>query len=148
LFLGRTVCSLDEMGRIKFPESFLSFLKTSVIITQGFERNLLVLPVDMFAELVRQISTMSQTDPMVRLLTRVLLGNAQEVKVAASGKIQLPEHLRRFSNLEQEVILVGLGGYFEIWSQAGWEVQLNRMQDFDANANRFTGQTLVIRGMA
>lgn len=148
MFLGRTGCSVDEMGRIKFPESFLAFLKTSVVITQGFERNLLVLPADSFAELVRQIASMSQTDPMVRLLTRVLLGNAQEVKIAASGKIQLPEHLRKFSNLEDEVILVGLGSYFEIWSPAGWEVQLNRMQDFDANANRFTGQALVIRGAA
>jgi MraZ protein len=139
---------VDEKGSIKFPENFLAFLKTSVIVTQGFEHNLLALPVDSFAEMVQQIAAMSQTDPMVRLLTRILLGNAQEVKIATSGKIQIPEYLRKFSNLEQEVILVGLGDYFEIWSQAGWEVQLNRMQDFDANANRFTGQNLVIRGMA
>jgi MraZ protein len=148
LFLGRTDCFVDEKGSIKLPENFLAFLKTSVIVTQGFEHNLLALPTDSFAEMVRQIAAMSQTDPMVRLLTRILLGNAHEVKTAASGKIQIPEYLRKFSNLEKEVILVGLGDYFEIWSQAGWEVQLNRMQDFDANANRFTGQNLVIRGMA
>jgi MraZ protein len=139
---------VDEMGRIKFPESYLAYLKASVIITQGFERNLLILPVDLFAELVRQISSLSQTDPVVRLLSRVLIGNAHEVKIAANGKIQIPEDLRKFSNLEQEVIMVGLGDYFEIWSQAGWEVQLNRIQDFDANAHRFTGQNLVIRGVA
>jgi MraZ protein len=139
---------VDEMGGIKFPESFLALLKTSVVVTQGFERNLLVLPIDSFTEMVRQISAMSQTDPIVRLLTRVLLGNAQEVKIAASGKIHIPEHLRKLSSLEQEVILVGLGDYFEIWSQTSWEVQLNRMQDFDANANRFTSHNLVIRGVA
>jgi MraZ protein len=139
---------MDEMGRIKFPESFLALLKTSVVVTQGFERNLLVLPVDSFTEMVRQIAAMSQTDPMVRLLTRILIGNAHEVKVAASGKIQIPEYLRKFSNLEQEAIVVGVGDYFEVWSQACWEVQLSRMQDFDANANRFTGHTLVIRGVA
>jgi MraZ protein len=148
LFLGRTGCLVDEMGRIKFPEGFLALLKTGVVVTQGFERNLLVLPVDSFAEMVRQIAAMNQTDPMVRLLTRILLGNAHEVKIAANGKMQIPEDLRKFSNLEQEVILIGLGDYFEIWSQAGWEVQLNRMQDFDANASRFTGHTLVIRGVA
>jgi MraZ protein len=148
LFFGRTGCSVDETGCIKFPERFLSFLKTSVVITQGFERNLLVLPIDSFAELIRQVAAMSQTDPTVRLLTRVLLGNAQEVKIVASGKIQIPEQLRKFSNLEQEAILVGLGGYFEIWPKAGWEIQLNRMEDFDTNTNRFAGQNLVIRGVA
>jgi MraZ protein len=148
LFLGRTGSSMDEMGRIKLPESFLALLKTSAVVTQGFERNLLVLPVDSFAELVRQIAALSQTDPLVRLLTRILIGNAHEIKIAANGKIQVPEDLRKFSNLEQAVILVGLGDYFEIWSQTGWEVQLNRMQDFEANANRFSVQTLVIRGVA
>jgi MraZ protein len=148
LFFGRTACSMDEMGRIKFPESFLAYLKTGVVVTQGFERNLLVLPVDSFAEVVRQTAALSQTDPLVRLLSRILIGNAHEVKISANGKIQVAEYLRKFSNLEQEVIVVGLGDYFEIWSQAGWEVQLNRMQDFDANANRFTGHNLVIRGVA
>lgn len=148
MFLGRTGCSVDEMGCIKFPEGFLALLKTGVVITQGFERNLLVLPVDTFAEMVRQITTLSQTDPLVRLLTRILIGNAHEVQITASGKVQIPEHLRKFSNLEQEVILVGLGEYFEIWSQATWEVQLNRIQDFDANANRFIGHNLAIRGVA
>jgi MraZ protein len=139
---------MDKLGCIRFPESFLALLKTDLVVTQGFERNLLVLPVDSFAEMVRQIASMSQTDPMVRLLTRLLIGSAHEVKVAASGKIQIPEYLRKFSNLEQDVILVGLGDYCEIWSQATWEIQLSRIQDFDANANRFTGHNLTIRGMA
>ncbi len=148
MFLGRTGCLVDETGRMKIPESFLPFLKANLVITQGFERNLLALPVGVFEEMLRQIATMSQTDPMVRLLTRLLLGNAQEVKVSASGKIQLPEPLRRFSSLEQEATLVGLGTYFEIWSQAAWEIQLNRIQDFEANASRFASQRLVICGAA
>ncbi len=148
MFLGRTGCSVDKMGCIRVPENFLVFLQPSVVVTQGFERNLLVLPVDLFAEMVRQIAAMSLTDPVVRLLTRLLLGNAHEVKISANGKIQIPENLCAFCNLEQEVVLVGLGDYFEVWSQAGWEIQLNRVQDFDANANRFTGHNLVIRGVA
>jgi MraZ protein len=147
LFLGRSVCPLDEQGSIRFPGNFLSFLKTSVVITQGFERNLLVLSAESFTQMVQQVTAMSQTDPLVRLLTRVLLGNAQEVAVAADGKVRIPEHLRQLLGLEQEAILVGLGDYLEIWPQAGWETQLNRMQDFEANANRFTGQDLVIRGV-
>jgi MraZ protein len=148
LFLGRSVCPLDEQGSIRFPENFLSFLKTSVVITQGFERNLLVLSAESFWQIVQQVAEMSQTDPLVRLLTRLLLGNAQEVAVAADGKVRLPDHLRQLFGPEEKAILVGLGDYLEIWPQAGWETQLNRMQDFEANANRFTGQTLVIRGMA
>jgi len=147
LFLGRSSCPLDEQGSIQFPENFLSFLKTSVVITQGFERNLLVLSAESFAQMVQQVAEMSQTDPLVRLLTRLLVGSAQEVSVAADGKIRLPEHLRQLFGPEQEAVLVGLGDYLEIWPQAGWETQLNRMQDFEANANRFTGQNLVIRGV-
>jgi MraZ protein len=145
LFLGRNICPLDEQGSIRFPQHFLSFLKTSVVITQGFERNLLVLPAESFSQIIQQVAEMSQTDPLVRLLTRLLLGNAQEVAVTADGRIFIPEHLRQSLGLEQEVVLVGLGDYLEIWPQAGWEIQSNRLQDFEANANRFTDHNLVIR---
>jgi len=144
LLLGSNVCSVDGLGRIQLSDSFLGFIKTGVVMTQGFERNLLVMTADSFNEIVRQIAAMSQTDPMVRLLSRILLSNAQEVQVSENKEFSIPEHLRKLCNLEQEAVVVGLGDYFEIWSQNAWEIQMNRIQDFDANANRFVSHNLVI----
>jgi MraZ protein len=32
--------------------------------------------------------------------------------------------LRQFAGLEKQVMLVGQGSHFELWSQSGWQAQL------------------------
>jgi MraZ protein len=53
------------------------------------------------------------------------------------GRILLPQYLRELAQLESEIILVGVGDYFEIWSPAMWEQKTEKLQDLEANEKRF-----------
>jgi MraZ protein len=144
MFLGQHHFSFDEDNRLTVPARFSDLLSQGAFITQGFDRNLLVLTADAFQAIYARFSAMNIADPLARLLLRMILGTACELEIDASGQIVVPQGLREFAGLEKEAVLVGQGKYFEIWTPALWQKQELRMQDAEANANRFAA--LVVTG--
>ncbi len=144
MFLGQHKYSLDSQNHLTIPPHFRDLLANQAFITQGFDHNLLVLTADSFHVLYERFTAMNIADPLARLLLRMILGNATELEVNETGQITVPENLRTFAGLEDDVILVGQGKYFEVWTPSQWQKQEIRIQDVDANANRFAG--LMIAG--
>ena len=54
-------------------------------------------------------------------MQRLLIGHATEVELDTSGRILIPNVLRQYANLEKEIMLVGQGNKFEIWSFDNWQ---------------------------
>jgi len=144
LFLGDHVCAVDVSSHVSLPTRFQDLLTGRIYITQGFERNLIVMPSGMFEEIYRQISRLNAADPLARLFTRLFLGTASELAVEENGQILIPERLREFAHLEEKAIVVGQGNFFEIWSPMFWSDQTNEINNVNANSNRFAGFNLVI----
>lgn len=46
---------------------------------------------------------------------RVFLGNAQDVEIDASSRVLIAPELRKSTGLEKDVMLLGMGSYFELW---------------------------------
>jgi len=143
MFLGQFVCVVDEDGRLALPAGFADALTVSAYITQGFERDLMVVPADAFSAIYSQVAALSKTDPMSRLLTRLLMGSASILSIDADGRATIPSALRQFSGIKEQAVLVGSGNLFEIWSPDNWETQRSRMQDAQENAHRFANLSLV-----
>jgi MraZ protein len=57
-------------------------------------------------------------------LQRLLVGFAEEQQIDTAGRILVSPVLRNFAALDKEVMLVGQGTHFEIWSTEAWESQL------------------------
>lgn len=53
-----------------------------------------------------------------RALQRLLLGNATDVDLDTSGRALVPGELRSAAGLERDVMLLGMGGHFELWDVA------------------------------
>ena len=53
-----------------------------------------------------------------RALQRLLLGNAQDVEIDASGRVLIAPELRVAAGLSRDVMLLGMGGHFELWDAA------------------------------
>ena len=54
------------------------------------------------------------------------------VELDAQGRLLLPSGLRKFSGIEGDAVLVGLGDKLEVWSTAMWETLFHEMTtDFD-----------------
>jgi MraZ protein len=67
---------------------------------------------------------LSNANPKIKKLQRLLIGNAQEVELDGAGRILVSPELRQFANLEKNVTLVGLGSKFELWDEAKWNEQM------------------------
>ena len=143
MFLGRFYHNLDDKGRLTVPARFRDDLSNGgAYIMQGFDQNLLVLPGFSFDALSQRISKMSMTDPTARLLRRLLYSSANHVTVDNSGRVLIPQYLREAVNLDVQVVIVGNGEYFEIWSPEEWSKQDDLLLDAQMNAHRFSALDL------
>jgi MraZ protein len=142
MFLGQYRHNLDEKGRLTIPARLRESFVDGAFLTQGFDRNLRLLTEAAFTALYQKLSQLNTTDPTTRDLRRLLLANAQQVEIDKIGRILVPQFLREFAGLENEAVIVGVGDSVEIWSQEAWEAQALRLQDADANSQRFAAVDL------
>ncbi len=143
MFLGRFYHNLDDKGRLTVPARFRDDLATGgAYVMQGFDQNLIVLPTVSFDTLSHRINRMSMTDPTARMLRRLLYSSANHVMVDKAGRILLPQFLREAANLDVQVVIIGNGDYFEIWSPDEWTKQDELLLDAQTNAHRFSALDL------
>jgi MraZ protein len=137
MFLGRYSHTLDNKGRLTIPVRYREILEPGAYITKGFEDNLTVMTTEAFANISKQVSEKSYTDPVARLLKRYIFSNGEFVELDKSGRILIPQFLRDAAHLEDDVMLVGVGDFFEIWSPDKWSQQDDQLADAEANVGRF-----------
>ncbi len=137
MFLGQFQHNLDEKGRLMIPARYRELLAAGAFITQGFDKCLMVMTENYFKQVYDRINAMNLADPTARLLRRLILSNAYPVEVDKVGRILVPQNLRQVIALESEAILAGQGEYFEVWTPAAWNEQMNQLQDIETNNQRF-----------
>jgi MraZ protein len=142
MFLGQYRHSIDDKGRLTVPARYRELLDAGAIVTQGFERNLMVLTEAGFAAMTAQVTRKSVTDPTARDLRRLLFASADRVAPDTNGRILIPAFLRQQNGLEGEAVLVGVGDFFEIWTPEAWDQRFTILQDTEANEQRFIGLDL------
>jgi MraZ protein len=139
MFLGEYRHSLDNKYRLIVPVRFRELLSEGAFITRGFDRNLMVLTPKAFEALVENILKKSITDPLNRDLRRLIIGSSGQVEIDKVGRILIPNFLCQLTGLtnDQEVVMIGQGNYFEIWSSDEWSIQQKALDKAEANTERF-----------
>lgn len=137
MFLGQYQHRIDSKSRLTIPSRYRELLAEGAYITQGFDRNLMVLTSLVFQNIAARVNSMSLTDPAARQLRRLIFATAENVEVDRSGRILIPQFLREVAQLDNEAIIVGAGSYFEIWEPTEWQKRVGEILDTEANAQRF-----------
>ena len=145
MFLNQYQHSFDDKGRLTIPSKFRELPAEGAFVVQGLDRNLMVLPPAVFQLIYNRMLAMNLTDPTARLLRRIILGNALPVVPDRSGRILLSSNLKEYAGLKENVVFVGQGDYFEIWSPELWKEQEAQVSDAETNAQRFAALDLTIR---
>ncbi len=139
MFLGQFQHNLDNKGRLMVPARYRDFLATGAFITKGFDKCLMVMTDAYFKQVYERINNMNLIDPTARMLRRLIISNAYPVEVDKVGRILVPQNLRGFLEVESgELTVAGQGEYFEVWTPADWQTQMDNLQDVDANNQRFS----------
>ena len=127
IFQGATALSLDAKGRLAIParhrEVLVSVCDGQLVLTAHPHRCLLLYPATAWEVIRDKVLSASSLNQQAAAIKRLLVGNAREETLDASGRLLVSPELRQFAQFEKQVWLVGQGTHFEIWSDAGWRQQ-------------------------
>lgn len=122
---------MDAKGRLAVPTRYREALQSGAagkqVLTAHPHRCILLYPASAWEPIRARIMGFSSFDAQTSLWKRLLVGFAEEVQLDASGRLLISPELRKFASFEKEVMMVGQGSHFEIWSQAAWERQLEQL---------------------
>ena len=138
MFLGQHPSLLNDDYNLSFPMKFGEMLTGSIYVTQGFDRNLLILTPSAFETIGQYISSLNIADPVARLLLRLIFGSACLLGIEENNKVRLPKNLAEFAGLKEKVIIVGQGDFCEIWSQEHWLEQESQLINVHENTKIFS----------
>lgn len=129
MFLGEFEHAIDDKGRVAIPARFREDLGEGLVLTRGFERCLQAFPRPVWQTLAQRVSGLSLGNEEARNLRRMLFSNAAEVEVDRQGRILIPQNLREYAGLAEQVVIAGLDTYFELWSRERWAHVLENLDN-------------------
>ncbi|NTW00011.1 MAG: division/cell wall cluster transcriptional repressor MraZ [Oscillochloris sp.] len=132
MFLGEFEHSIDDKGRVAVPARFREGLSEGMVLTRGFDPCLQAFPRQVWQQLAQKVSSLSLGSPEARNLRRILFSNAAEVEVDRQGRILVPQNLREYAGLAEQVVITGMNTYFELWSTERWRVVLEQLDTSSA----------------
>jgi MraZ protein len=128
MFLGEHKQAIDEKGQLSLPHQFSGALASGLIVTRGFDRNLMLFTGKRWQALADQVLQRPLSSQQVRILRRHLFADAAILEPDLYGRIILPTTLRDFANLGGEAVLIGMGDYVEVWSAGGWLLMRDKIE--------------------
>jgi MraZ protein len=137
MFLGEYEHNMDDKGRLAVPARFRDELGDGVVVTRGFDRCLMGFPRAVWEQLSQQVNALSLGQGDVRNLRRLLFSGAADIQLDRQGRILIPQNLRDYAGLVEQVIVAGLNTYFEIWAGERWREVLDTL---DVNGSAFAEQ--------
>lgn len=121
MLIGQYDGKIDQKGRSAFPKKFRQILGDKLIVTLGYENSLIVVSEENWKALLEGTEGRPFIQSETRETQRFLLGNASNVELDTKGRFILPDYLRDYAKIENEVVFIGLSRYVEIWDKKRWE---------------------------
>lgn len=133
MFLGEFTHTIDDKGRLTIPARFRGDLAAGLVVTRGFDRNLMIFPLSGWQEMAERIISRPLADESVRSFRRRVFSGAVDLTPDRQGRIVLPSYLREFAGIDGEVVVAGMYNYLEVWSVDSWDSVRETIEDSDAD---------------
>ncbi|MBI1807205.1 MAG: division/cell wall cluster transcriptional repressor MraZ [Ignavibacteria bacterium] len=118
-FKGSYMYAVDDKGRVNLPAKLRKYVSPEAnetfVITRGFEKCLFVYPVDEWNKLEGNLRNLSSYDPEHRRFIRALLELASESQLDGQARLSIPQELREYASIQDEVRIIGTLDKIELW---------------------------------
>ena len=116
VFQGPAALTLDGKGRIAMPARHRELLSAmgvnQLTVTKHPEGSLMIFPRPSWETFRDRVAALPMDASGWK---RVFLGNAMDVDIDASSRVLIAPELRAAAGLVRDVMLLGMGSYFELW---------------------------------
>lgn len=120
MFVGLYKYSVDSKGRLFLPSKFRE--KNHFIVTIGLDKCLYIYPKDTWTKLENKLELLEFDNKFEeRAFKRVLLSGATEVKPDNQGRVLIPNNLRDYAGIKNDVVIIGASYKIEVWASGIWE---------------------------
>lgn len=131
MLMGEYHHNLDEKGRIIIPSKIREEVGELFILSRGLDKCLFIYPKNEWNHMIEKYKELPNTKE-ARNFMRFLLSGATECSFDKQGRINIPNPLMEYANLEKECVVIGVNDHLELWNEEEW-------QDFmDTNESEFS----------
>lgn len=134
MFQGAAQLNLDNKGRLAIPsrhrDMLLAHCAGQLVLTADADGCLLLYPQPEWQPIREKLMQLSAFNPRIRALQRFLVGHAEDVVMDAAGRVLVSPTLRNYAALDKRVMLIGQGNKFEVWDEARWQAQHEKLSAF------------------
>jgi MraZ protein len=123
MFQGTFTHRMDVQGRIALPTRYREAFRSGVVLSKSYDPCVNVYTISQWQAHSSEFSFGSDTRSKNRLLMRMMFASAFESSLDKQGRILIPNQLRTYADLQDEIIFAGVGPVIEIWNQKNWEEQ-------------------------
>ncbi len=123
MLMGKYNHTIDTKGRLIVPSKFRDEIGEQFVITRGLDGCLFAYDLEEWKVFEDKLKQLPSGQKDVRTYARFFLGEAALVEIDKQGRILVPANLRTYAELDKDVVVVGVLGRMEIWSQAKWDAE-------------------------
>jgi len=132
MFLGEYEHTIDEKGRLAIPARFRPELNDGLVVTRGFDRCLFIWPMEQWRSIAEKLARLPLMQAEARRIHRLLFSGAVDTQMDRTGRVLIPQFLRTYAELSEQVVVVGLLNRVEIWSKTNWEAERTAAEEQSA----------------
>lgn len=134
-FRGHAHRSLDDKGRLILPPDFRDMIQAElpdgIIVLTIYDKHVIGITPEQWTKLESELEKIKTPSRALQNTIRLFNSGYTETPVTKQGRIAIPAHLRKSGKLDKEVVIMGAGRRFEIWSAESFEQLLE--EDYDVS---------------
>lgn len=155
MFCGDSRHTVDAKNRVFLPKRFQQDLEFDrdgnriAVLTRGLDGCLFLFTEQGLDNALERMDTQAFAEADHRKLQRLFFSYTSRVTLDASGRLLLPEKLRKLAAIEREVVMIGVRERVEIWSASRWDAYESAYgDDFEDLESVLTGSPPPSKGGA
>ena len=121
MLLGEYRHNVDVKGRVSVPSKFRGDLGQSFVVTKGLDNCLFMYSKNEWKTFENKLKQLPLTNQDARSFMRFFFAGATECEVDKQGRINIPQNLREYANIQKDVVIVGVSTRAEIWDSNNWD---------------------------
>lgn len=119
VFQGASALTVDGKGRISVParhrDALMALCSGQLTLTKHPDGCLMLFPRPAWEVFRDKVAALPMSAIKWR---RVFLGNASDVEIDGASRVLIAPELRDAVGITKDVMLLGMGGHFELWDAA------------------------------
>ncbi len=137
-FIGTFNHTMDLKGRVFVPKRFLGALTEGeprhFIATRGLDGCVFMFTASQWKETAARVKGQAVGNPEARDFVRIFFADAEQIDIDDTGRVLMPERLRKPAQLERDVVFAGAHDRIELWDQTRWQ---RRREEIDKGYEGF-----------